>query len=198
MVQVSLGNHTLSAPFQGTITRVPSGVGAVVSPGAVQFELLDLGTLKLKGSVGEADANLVHVGSSIAITSERGEVQGTVSAVLGAMDPATRRVPIEAVIDNKNDKTALRAGTFVRARVLGGAALPVLRIPHEALRPGSQDEVMAVQNGTLLAKHVVFSIAKDGALLVRFGLDSKDELVVSPKAEAQTGDRVAIVAGATP
>ncbi|HEY2408998.1 MAG TPA: efflux RND transporter periplasmic adaptor subunit [Polyangiaceae bacterium] len=198
LAQVNLGNQTLTAPFQGTITRVPTGIGAVVSPGAVQFELLDLGTLKLKGSVGEADANLVHVGSSVAITGERGEVQGTVSAVLGAVDPATRRVPIEALIDNKNDKTSLRAGTFVRARVLGGAPIPVLRVPHETLRPGSQDELMVVQNGKLVSKHVAFSIAKDGSLFVRFGLDPSDDVLLLPKAEAQTGDRVAVQAGATP
>jgi RND family efflux transporter MFP subunit len=197
LTQVNLGNQNLVAPFQGTVTRVPDGVGAVVSPSAIEFEVMDLGTLKLKGSVGESDANLVHPGSVVEVSGEHGTVSGVVSSVLGAVDPNTRRVPLEALIDNKNDKTALRSGAFVRARIAGGAPLPVLRLPHEALRPGSQDEVLLESGGTLTTRHLTFALAKDGSLLVRQGLDATDNVVFSPKPEAKTGDRV-VVEGAAP
>jgi RND family efflux transporter MFP subunit len=190
LTQVNLGNQNLVAPFQGTVTRVPDGVGAVVSPSAIEFEVMDLGTLKLKGSVGENDANLVHPGSVVEVSGEHGTVTGVVSTVLGAVDPNTRRVPLEALIDNKNDKTALRSGAFVRARIAGGAPLPVLCLPHEALRPGSQDEVLVESGGTLSARRLTFALAKDGSLLVRQGLEATDNVVFSPKPEAKTGDRV--------
>jgi RND family efflux transporter MFP subunit len=192
LAQVNLGNQNVVAPFEGTVTRVPDGVGAVVSPSAIEFEVMDLGTLKLKGSVGESDANLVHPGSVAEVSGEHGTVTGVVSSVLGAVDPNTRRVPLEALIDNKNDKTALRSGAFVRARIAGGAPLPVLRLPHEALRPGSQDEVLVESGGTLTARHLTFALAKDGALLVRQGLVAADNVVFSPKPEAKTGDRVVV------
>ncbi|HTA93052.1 MAG TPA: efflux RND transporter periplasmic adaptor subunit [Polyangiaceae bacterium] len=190
--QVNLGNQNLVAPFQGTITRVPDGVGAVVSPSAVEFEIMDLSSLKLKASVGESDANLVHVGSVVEISGEHGTVNGVVSALLGAVDPNTRRVPLEALIDNRNEKTSLRSGSFVRARIAGGAPLPVLHLPHETLRPGSQDEVMIESGGTLSSRHLTFALAKDGSLLVRQGLDATDDVVLSPKPEAKTGDRVVV------
>jgi multidrug efflux pump subunit AcrA (membrane-fusion protein) len=117
--------------------------------------------------------------------------------VLGAVDPSTRRVPLEALIDNKKDVTALRAGSFVRARIQGGAPLPVLRLPHEALRPGSQDEVLVVQGEALVTKRVSYALGKDGSLLIRQGLDATDNVVISPKPEAKTGDRV-LVEGAQP
>ena len=197
LAQVSLGNQNLVAPFQGTVTRVPDGVGAVVSPSLVEFEVMDLSTLKLKGSVSESDANLVHPGSVVEISGEHGVVTGVVSTVLGAVDPNTRRVPLEALVDNKNEKTALRSGAFVRARVEGGAPLPVLRLPHEALRPGSQDEVLLENGGVLTVRHVGFALAKDGSLLVRQGLQATDNVVFSPKPEAKDGDRV-VVQGAAP
>jgi RND family efflux transporter MFP subunit len=196
LTQVNLANQNLIAPFDGTVTRVPDGVGAVVSPSAIEFELMDLGTLKLKGSVGESDANLVNPGSVVEISGEHGLVKGVVQAVLGAVDPNTRRVPLEALIDNKNEKTALRSGSFVRARIAGGAPLPVLRLPHEALRPGSQDEVMLESGGILTAPHLSFALAKDGSLLVRQGLEATDNVVFSPKLEAKTGDRVVASGGA--
>jgi len=190
--QVNLQNQALIAPFSGTVTRVPDGVGAVVSPSMVLFELMDLSALKLKGSVGESDANLIHVGAPVEIGTERGSATGVVSAVLGAVDPSTRRVPLEAVFDNKQESTRLRSGAFVRAHIRGGAGLPVLRLPHEALRPGSQDEVLVVEGEFLTVKRVSYALGKDGSLLVRQGLEASDRVVLSPRPEAKTGDRVLI------
>ncbi|HEY0466906.1 MAG TPA: efflux RND transporter periplasmic adaptor subunit [Polyangiaceae bacterium] len=194
--QVNLQNQTLIAPFSGTVTRVPEGVGAVVSPSMVLFELMDLSALKLKGSVGESDANLIRVGAPVEISTERGSATGVLSAVLGAVDPNTRRVPLEALFDNKQESTQLRSGAFVRARIQGGAPLAVLRLPHEALRPGSQDEVLVVQGDVLTVKRVSFALGKDGSLLVRKGLEATDRVVLSPRPEAKTGERV-LVDGAT-
>jgi multidrug efflux pump subunit AcrA (membrane-fusion protein) len=156
----------------------------------VLFELMDLSALKLKGSVGENDANLIRVGAPVEISTEHGSAVGVVSAVLGAVDPSTRRVPLEALFDNKQESTKLRSGAFVRARIQGGAPLPVLRLPHEALRPGSQDEVLVVQGSALLVKSVSYALGKDGSLLVRHGLDATDRVVLSPRPEAKTGDPV--------
>lgn len=190
--QVNLQNQTLVAPFSGTVTRVPDGVGAVVSPSMVLFELQDLSALKLKGSVAESDANLIRAGAPVEIDTERGNATGVVSTVLGAVDPSTRRVPIEALFDNKKDGASLRSGAFVRARIQGGAPLPVLRLPHEALRPGSQDELLVAQGEFLNVKRVTYALGKDGSLLVRQGLDAADRVVLSPRPEAKTGDRVLV------
>jgi membrane fusion protein, multidrug efflux system len=195
--QVNLQNQALVAPFSGTVTRVPDGVGAVVSPSMVLFELMDLSALKLKGSVSENDANLIRVGAPVEISTEHGNALGVVSTVLGAVDPNTRRVPLEALFDNKKEGSRLRSGAFVRARIQGGAPIPVLRLPHEALRPGSQDEVLVVQGEVLTVKRVTYALGKDGSLLVRQGLDAADRVVLSPRAEAKTGDRV-VVEGAAP
>ena len=195
--QVTLQNQSLVAPFAGTVTRVPDGVGAVVSPSAIEFELMDLSRLKLKGSIGESDANLVHPGSLVQVEGAQGAVTGVVTALLGAVDPNTRRVPLEALLDNGKDATALRSGSFVRASIQGGAPLSVLRLPHEALRPGSQDEVLVVRNSALVAERVTYALGKDGSLLVRSGLIASDPVVFSPKPEAKTGDRV-VVEGAKP
>jgi len=186
--QVALGNHRLSAPFAGSITRAPDGVGAVVAPGASLFEVVDLTRLKLKGTLGEHDASLVSPGAKLTIDSERGDVDGTVSAVLGSVDPATRRVRIEATVDNAAG--LLRAGSFVRARVAGGEGISVLELPHEVLKAGAQDELLVVVGGTLASRRVVYSVSTQGTLLVRHGLGAGEHVVLSPTAEAQAGDRV--------
>jgi RND family efflux transporter MFP subunit len=193
--QVTLSNQRVMAPFAGSVTRAPDGAGGIASPAVSLFELDDLSHLKLKGTLGERDAALVEPGAVLSVDTEHGPVAGTVTAVLGTVDPATRRVRIEASLDNQGSR--LRAGTFVRATVKGKSGMAVLELPRETLRPGSQDEVFVVENDTLATRHLAFSIAPDGTLLVRHGIAASDRVVLSPRSDAQPGDRVAI-APATP
>jgi RND family efflux transporter MFP subunit len=192
LARVSLGNHSLSAPFAGTVTKVPDGIGEVVGPGTPLFEIVNTKVLKLATTVSEHDANLLAPGAPVELEVEAGKVTGRISAVLGTVDERTRRVPVEASFDNPG---FLRAGAFVEASVRAKQEIPVLKLPHEVLRPGSQDEVMAVgPGGRLEVRHLVLSIDKDGTLLVRRGLSPDDKLVAKPKPEAKAGDVVTIEA----
>lgn len=205
LARSGVDSHTLSAPFPGTITRAPSGVGAVVAPGQTLFELVDTSTLKLSTTVTEADADLLATGAEVVVGSERGDVQGRITAILSTLDARTRRVPVVAEFDNSRRAAGkggampareppLRAGAFVRARVAAQREIPVLRVPHAVLRPGSQDEVLVVGAGgtRLELRRIVYSVAPDGALLVRRGIDPADELVLAPMAEAKAGDEVRV------
>lgn len=188
--QVALGNHRLVAPFAGTVTRAPEGVGGVVGPGASLFEIQDLSRLKLRGTLGEHDAALVQPGSAIAIESEHGKVEGTITVVLGSVDAATRRVRVEADIDNQGQK--LRAGSFVRGVVQAGTSIPVLKLPHDVLRPGAQDEVFVVTGDTLASRRVVYAVTPTGELLVRRGLTAGEHVMRAPKSDTHAGERVQI------
>jgi RND family efflux transporter MFP subunit len=195
LAKVSLGNHTLTAPFAGTVTRVPDGIGEVVGPGSPLFEIVNTKVLKLSTTVSEHDANLLLIGAPVTLDLETGKATGRISAVLGTVDEHTRRVPVEASFDNPG---FLRAGAFVQARVDAKNEIAVLRLPHEVLRPGAQDEVMVVlESGRLEARRVVLSVDKDGTLLVRRGLSATDKVVAKPKPEAKTGDAVKVEAAET-
>lgn len=195
LAKVSLGNHTLTAPFAGTITRAPDGVGEVVGPGAPLFEIKNTKVLKLSTTVSEHDANLLLLGAPVLIDLESGKATGRISAILGTVDEHTRRVPVEATFDNPG---GLRAGAFVQAYVATKREIPVLRLPHDVLRPGSQDEVLVVgDGGRLEARRIVLAVDKDGTLLVRRGLTEGERLVAKPKPEAKTGDLVSVAAAGT-
>jgi RND family efflux transporter MFP subunit len=195
LAKVSLGNHTLTAPFAGTVIKVPDGIGEVVAPGVPLFEIVNIKVLKLSTTVSEHDANLLQLGAPVELSVETGKATGRLSAVLGTIDQHTRRVPVEASFDNPG---FLRAGAFVQARVQAKNEISVLKLPHEILRPGSQDEAMAVAaNGKLEVRRLVLSVDKDGSLLVRSGLSPTDKLVVKPRPEAKAGDIVSIGAAGT-
>jgi hypothetical protein len=77
---------------------------------------------------------------------------------------------------------------FVRVVVRGLKPVDVLKLPATALRPGSQNELMVVEDGRLHVRHVQFARSADGALYVRSGLEPAEKVVLSPTAEAQEGD----------
>ncbi len=191
LIQVTLGSHRLVAPFAGSVTRAPEGIGTVVAPGLTLFEVVDLSTLKLKGTLSENDAALVHVGSKVEITSEQGRFEGTVTTVLGAVDAATRRVRVEASVDNRKEPK-LRAGSFVHGVIHAGNSLRVLRLPHEVLGAGGQDEVWVVDGDRLASRRVTYAVDKNGTLLVRFGLGADEKVVLAPKPEFERGQLVTV------
>lgn len=196
LAKVTLGNHTLTAPFAGTVTKVPDGIGEVVGPGSPLFEIVNTKVLKLATTVSEHDANLLVPGAPVELELETGKVVGRVSAVLGTVDERTRRVPVEASFDNPG---FLRAGAFVQAKVAAKSEIQVLKLPHDVLRPGSQDEVMVLlEGGRLDVRHLVLAVDKAGTLLVRRGLQPTDRVVSKPKPEAKAGDVVTVEGAAKP
>jgi RND family efflux transporter MFP subunit len=194
IMRAALANHGLKAPFAGTITRAPTGIGAVVNSGQTLFGLVDTTMLKLATTVSEDDANLLERGSEVHLGAEQNGIVGRVSAVLATLDARTRRVPLVVEFDNAKGRAAgppLRAGGFVRGWVQARDPIAVLRVPHGVLRPGVRDEVWTLDAASRLEpRQISFAIAPNGDLLVRKGISADDQLVLDPIAEAKAGDVV--------
>jgi RND family efflux transporter MFP subunit len=200
LARTALANHTLTAPFAGTITRAPNAPGAVVAPGLPLFHLADLATLKLTGTVTAEDARVVKTGAAVEVLgdgagSKQVIARGAVTAVVPALDPATKRVPVEASVANDGAEPLL-AGTLVRATLRGGKPVTVLSYPQAVLRPGSQNEVLVAAGGKLAVRRIDHVVATDGSLLVRRGLSPDDQVVARPWPEAADGTAVVVADGA--
>ncbi|MDI1476024.1 efflux RND transporter periplasmic adaptor subunit [Polyangium sp. y55x31] len=183
---VMVGNATLAAPFGGLVTRAPNGIGKIVAPGEPLYHLEDTSVLKLSASVSENDANVFEVGAAVSIDGAP-KATGKVTAVLGSLDPQTRRVPVIAEIPN-GPEVGLLSGSFVRAQIVAAETIEVLRLPASALRPGAQDEIVVVQDGKAHLVRVSFTIAPDGSLYVRKGLEAGASVVANPSPEVKEGE----------
>lgn len=192
LAQQSLSNHTLTAPFSGTVTRAPDGTGVVVAPGAPQFHVADLSRLKLVGSVSASDAALVRPGARVELRAGGTTYTGVVTAVVSALDDRTKRLPVQAEIQN-DEAGRLIAGSLVRAQLLVEQETPVVRLPHSVLRPGSQDELFVVKDGKLVLRRVQLSVDADGSLLVRGGVDANETVLREPWPEAEAGQSVKVL-----
>jgi RND family efflux transporter MFP subunit len=183
------GLNSIAAPFAGVVTRAPTGIGSVVNAGVPLVHIEDTSRFRLSATVGEEDVPLVSNGASVKVSYREQVVSGKVIAVVRSLDQATRRAPVEIEVPNLDGK--LLAWGFVRARIQGGAEASAVRIPALARRPGSQDEVVKVENGRARIVKVSFAVDEDGSLIVQRGLGPDDEIVVSPNVELRDGDPIA-------
>jgi multidrug resistance efflux pump len=114
LASVGLGNGSLSAPFSGLVTRVPSGVGKIVGPGEPLFHLEDTSLLKLTATLSEADARLVEVGAVVALSdgAASGALEGKVTAVLvtSAKEVPVLELPPGALRPGSQDEVVTLAG----------------------------------------------------------------------------------------
>lgn len=174
---VTAADHTMRAPFAGVVTRVPSGVGAVVGPGIVLVRIEDLSSLRLTSTVSQRDLAALSTGITATLEARDGvvPVAGTIEHLVRSLDPSTRRAPCEVLFPNADG--VLIANALVRARVIVGQPLPALRIPATARRPDGT--VLIVNDDSRIESRLVEAMSDvDGSWLVSSGLSNSDRVLV--------------------
>lgn len=175
---VVLSHHVITAPFGGTVTAAPSAPGAVVGPGVPLFHLVDTSMLRLVGTVSELESELLRAGQAVEVAAQGKVARGTVTAVLPAADPQTRRVRFEAELDNGGPQPVV-AGVLARGAVKTSAPREVLRFPGAVVRPGTQDEVFVKAGDGWRATRVAL-VPVGESVIVRHGLSRDDLVLLSP------------------
>lgn len=185
---VTAADHTMRAPFAGVVTRVPSGVGAVVGPGMVLVRIEDLSSLRLTSTVSQRDLAALRTGITATLEARDGvvPVAGTIVHLVRSLDPSTRRAPCEVLFPNTDG--VLIANALVRARVIVGEPLPALRIPATARRPDGT--VLLLNEDSRIEPRLVEAQSDlDGSWLVVSGLSATDRVLVRA-AEGREGSVV--------
>ncbi|GMV42122.1 MAG: hypothetical protein AMXMBFR64_38380 [Myxococcales bacterium] len=176
----------LTAPIDGVVVSAPTTAGFVAAPGVPLFRIERLDQVRFTGHLSERDAALVAVGTPVHVRTEAGvEATGEVSLMLGSLDRATRRMPIEAVLDNAEGR--LFGGAFVDATITVETP-PVLRVPLTALLTGEAPSVLLAEEGRLKRRPIVVDSTLDGWIHVRAGLSPTDQIVADPGATWRPGD----------
>jgi membrane fusion protein, multidrug efflux system len=169
--ETNLAYATITAPFDGVITRKLVDVGDLASPGKPLVEIEDTKSLRLEADVPEAIVGSVEMGAkfSVRIEARSNELEGIVSEVAPTGDPNSRTFVVKLDLPSS---AGLRAGQFGRVAIPVGET-PVLRTPASAV----------IQRGQM---ELVFVIADECAHL---------RLVKTGK---RIGDEVELVSGVDP
>lgn len=173
------GAMVLRSPMNGVVVTRDVTPGAVVGAGAPMVTVTDASSLWLAVSLPEQLAGSARQGGVlrfIVAPYPTDTFTARVQSISAAFDPATRSLPVRGLVANTRGR--LRAETFARVWVQGGALQQVITIPESAIQ-------------RVESKTVVFVAHPDGKGGAHFTQRDVDQRAVG-------GGRVAVLRGLAP
>lgn len=180
LARTYVDNHSLRAPIDGVVSNGPDNPGTMVGAGTPLFLIEDLSALRVKASAPES-ATWIHAGLPAKLRSgipgDASSYEGSVVRVLPALDPATRRIPVEVDVPGGG---ALRAWGYARIQIVADVPVAAWKAPRAALvaRP---DFCVFTRAGEVVKRVPVEVLAEEGdQVVLRAELAEGDQVVLNP------------------
>ncbi len=144
-----LKDMVIRAPFNAKVISTQTDVGQWLSIGDVVCELYAVDSIEAWVDVPESVIErMSSVGDSVSvqIPALSGEIQGTITQIVPAVDPMSRLFPVRIAVPN--DRNILQPGMSVTAMIPTGAKQEMLTISKDAILRDDAGEFvyMAVPN----------------------------------------------------
>jgi HlyD family secretion protein len=156
--QALLNEAKLTAPFDGTITKVSIAVGDQVSVGTTGIRIDDLSNYLIDLSVSEMDINSVKVGQKATITFDAitsKTYNGTVTSVSKAGDMSQNSTYFTVTLQINDADAQVLPGMTATADIIETEVDNVILIPNRAVRTvNGQQTVYIERNGQPVAEVV--------------------------------------------
>ena len=95
----------IRAPFDGVLESDTAELGALLTPGGLCANVIDLGQIKVAGFVAEQEVDLLKVGQKATAKLINGTTaEGTISFISRVADPQTRTYAVEVTMPNADGK----------------------------------------------------------------------------------------------
>jgi RND family efflux transporter MFP subunit len=192
---------TISAPFEGVVTKRYANAGSMIQAGtASQTQALPIvqlsqnNLLRLVLPVPESAVSRVHVGETVdvQVTSLGRTFPGRVARFADKIQPSTRTMDTE--VDVPNSSLTLIPGMYAEVNLRVDERRNALSIPLDAVdRSGSSPRVFVVTpSGAVHFMPVTLGLESDQRVEVRSGLQEGDVVVVGGRAGLKDGQQVQI------
>lgn len=184
---------TLRNPYpQALVARRHVDPGAhVTADQTVLFEILDPQRVRVRAMLPEADATAVRAGAKAKIWRSGGlpSLDATITRVAGAIDPMSRAMPIEVVLDN--DGSWLH-GALCTMDVTTRELQDAVTVPRTALHraDGARFVWVVDAGGTTKRRGVRTGVEVDGKVQIVDGLAAGEDVIVQGAAGLEDGATV--------
>lgn len=172
--QAQLSYASLTSPIDGIVTDLPFYPGETAPAGVPVVTVMDLSRVVARAHVSQVDAATVAVGNRASVIGPGNVVvDGTVTQVSPALDPASTTVEVWVEVDNRTG--ALKAGSSARVELIARSVPDALVIPEAALvtaPTGSTFVIVVDKDNKPHLRKVSVGIRDRGNAQITDGLDS--------------------------
>jgi RND family efflux transporter MFP subunit len=179
-------NASVTAPFDGTVTRKFLEPGDLASPDRAIFAMEDSSLLQLEIHVAEAMAGSITLGSKfrVEVGGAVAEIEGFVSELSPSADVGSRTFLVKLDLPLHEP---LRAGQFGRAFIPRGHRAALLVPSNALISRGQMDYVFTVAQNVARLRIVSIGATREDSTEILAGLDGGETIVLSPPANLRDG-----------
>jgi RND family efflux transporter MFP subunit len=191
-VEELLRYTSLSAPFDGVVTRRWMEPGDLAAPGQPILEVENLDRVKVVARVPEGDVGMtVRVEVLAGGQEPSGAVEGTIDRVVPSADPMSRQFDIKVHLDNPGHR--IKPGMFARV-IVGTPGGGGLTVPRQAVfRRGQLEGLFVVgPDGRARLRWIRTGATHGGRVEVLSGVDADEEVIVEGLDRLRDGQSVEV------
>lgn len=210
--KLALERTVIKAPYTGRVLQKSVDIGQVVSLGTQLAEIYAVDYVEIRLPIRNSDLNYITLPEStryttndpavevpVTFTSDLANIQhwqGNVVRTEGAFDTASQQLYVVAQINDPygkrpDDSLPIKIGQYLTASISGREIHDALVIPNESIYQGSY--VYIVENNILLRKEISIAWQNQEIALISEGLESNQNLVITPLGQVSSGTPVAII-----
>ena len=172
-----LSYATVTAPFDGVVTRKRAEVGDLASPGQALLEI-ENAALRVEAQVPDALIAKLRLGQKISVVVADKELESTVGEIAPASDSDTRTTLVKLDLPKV---AGVRVGAFARVSVPAGE-IKDIRVPKAwIVQRGQLDLVWVNEKDTARLRLVRTGTENKNGMEITAGLDAGDEVILPGK-----------------
>ncbi len=190
-------NHYIKSPFDGRITYLDYKAGDIVDLGSTLVVVKDLSQMEVTLNLNEFDAQNVHIGNNVFVTSDASkgnEYSGKVSFIdHQAFAENTSRgvqVSVRIKVDMEENIKGLKPGNTAQVEIIAKINEHALVIPYEALYDNKKGEKVVFTVVDQMIKENIIETGIESDITVEIiSKDIKDgaHIVLNPSDELTEG-----------
>ncbi len=185
----------IRSPINGVVTDRPLFAGETAAAGAPLIIVMDTTILLAKTHIAQSLAQQLKVGDAAQVKAPgiADPIPAKVSMVSPALDPGSTTVEVWLKIDNKAGK--LKAGTAVKASIIGKTVAQALKVPDSAILTaddGTKSVMVIGSDGAAHRKPVTLGIENGTDVQVTSGLAPTDMVITTGSYGMDEGTKVQI------
>ncbi len=180
-----LAKTQITAPFDGTITRMDGKRGEIVSPNTSEISLQGDGIFEIESYIPEVNIAAVQVGDLASTTLDAYGPTTSFDARVIRIDPA--KTERDGVTTYKTTLVFLKSDDRIRSGMTASVSIQTAVIPSVFVVPGGavfekdgQRFVQVLQNKKVVTRPVVTSTSSLGNVAVLSGLSDGDQVILTP------------------
>ena len=199
--QTQLSYCSITAPFSGYITKRLLDRGSYVNVGATSqsstiFNISDISSVKVMVNVREGDVPVLEKVQQAHVTTQTypNEIfNAEVKKMSQSVDLATRTMPVEIDIENKDGK--LKPGMFTSTELVMSTENNAMILPSQCVLnddKGAYVYQVNLNDSTAFKKYIQVGIKQDNIDQITSGLSDDDRVVLTGQTLLKEGSKVKI------